>query len=128
MPQNNPKNTANKKIMIISRKPPCGSSNAREALDVMLMGSAFTDELCVVFMDDGVFQLKKNQNTQSIDQKSVSETYKALAVYDINNIYTDNQSLLERQLSNDDLIIPVMVLDTDELGQLMKQQDVILTF
>jgi tRNA 2-thiouridine synthesizing protein C len=128
MPQNNLSNKLNKKIMIISRKPPCGSSTAREALDVILMGSAFSDKICVVFADDGVFQLIKNQDTRNIEQKSISETYNALAVYGIKTIYVDNQSLSERKLTKDDLNIPVVTIETDQLSQLMKQQDVILTF
>jgi tRNA 2-thiouridine synthesizing protein C len=40
----------------------------------------------------------------------------------------DQASLSARDLSEKDLLVPVEVLDAQQMGQLMAQQDVILSF
>ena len=117
-----------KKIMIVTRKAPHGLSNAREALDAMLMGSAFTPQVSIVFMDDGVFQIKKNQDSNSIEIKSIADSFKAFSIYDIESVFVEKTALLERHLNTEDLIIAVKVLESTELSQLMKEQDIILSF
>ncbi len=53
--------TPSKKLLFISRHAPYGSSLARDALDAVLASSAYDQQLSLLFMDDGVFQLLKNQ-------------------------------------------------------------------
>ena len=116
-----------KKFMYVNRRAPYGTIYALECLEVVLITAAFEQYESVVFMDDGVFQLKKNQDTTGIGMKNFSNTYRALDDYDVERIYVENESLEARGLTVDDLIIPVEVLSSKELGELMAQQDMVIS-
>ncbi len=120
-----------KKFMYLNRKAPYGTIYALESLEVVLIGAAFEQEVNLVFIDDGVYQLKKNQSTgvnSGIGMKDFSKTYRALEDYDINNLYVDQESMNARGLTEEDFIVPVQILATAQLRELMQQQDVILSF
>ena len=81
-----------------------------------------------MFADDGVYQLAKGQNTKAIALKNFSPTYRALEDYDIEKLYVERESLAARGLTEDDLMVPVAVLSSAELAELMAAQDVVLSF
>ncbi len=131
-----------KKFMYINRKAPYGTIYALESLEVVLIGAAFDQEVSLVFMDDGVYQIAAGQDTKGIGMKNFSPTYNALGDYDINRLYVERESLEERGLTLADLMAityededddyaekpSVRVVGRDELRELMDQQDVILSF
>ena len=117
-----------KKFMYVNRRAPHGSIYALESLEVVLIGAAFDQDVSVVFLDDGVYQLKKGQDTTEVEMKNFSPAFRAFEMYDVEKLYVDRVSLEERGLSEDDLIVPVEVMNDAELGQMMEQQDVVLTF
>jgi tRNA 2-thiouridine synthesizing protein C len=117
-----------KKFMFVNRKAPHGTIYALEALEVVLITAAFDQDVSLVFADDGVYQLKKTQQTKGIETKNFSPTYRALEGYDIEKLYVEKESLDARGLSEDDLLVDVTVLSSAEMGALMAQQDVVLSF
>jgi tRNA 2-thiouridine synthesizing protein C len=117
-----------KKVLFINRHAPHGDSCAQEALDVLLMASTFAQHLTVLFLDEGVWQLKAQQDTQLLGTKNFSATYKALSLYDIEKVYAEKESLETRRLTGSDLIIPVSLLNAREVADLMARQDSILSF
>jgi tRNA 2-thiouridine synthesizing protein C len=117
-----------KKFMFINRTAPYGSVYALESLEVVLITAAFDQDVSLVFIDDGVWQLKKGQQTKGIEMKNFSPTYRALEGYDVEKLYVERESLEARGLSEDDLIVDVNVLSATELGSLMAEQDVVLSF
>ncbi len=116
-----------KRFMYVNRKAPYGTIYALECLEVVLVAAAFDQDVSVVFLDDGVCQLKKNQDTTGIGMKNFSKTYGALDDYDVEKIYVEKESLAARGLTEDDLVIPVEVLAADDLREVMAQQDVIIS-
>jgi tRNA 2-thiouridine synthesizing protein C len=116
-----------KRFMYVNRRPPYGTIYALECLEVVLIAAAFDQDVSVVFVDDGVYQLKKNQDTAGIGMKNFSNTYRALDDYDVEKIYVEQESLDARGLSAEDLIIPVEVLAADSLREIMAQQDVVIS-
>ena len=92
-----------KKFMYINRKAPYGTIYAWESLEVVLIGAAFEQDVSLAFMDDGVFQLTKGQDTKGIGMKNFSPTYSALGDYEVTKIYVEKESLEERGLTLDDL-------------------------
>jgi tRNA 2-thiouridine synthesizing protein C len=48
--------------------------------------------------------------------------------YDVNQLYVEQESLVARGLSVEDLIVPVQVLSSAELAALMAKQDVVFSF
>ena len=120
-----------KKFLYVNRKAPYGTVYALESLEVVLIGAAFDQDVSLAFIDDGVYQLKKDQNT-SVDagagMKNFSKTYRALEAYDVEKLYVDKKSMDERGLSVDDLLVDVEVLDETKMAEMMGQQDVVLSF
>jgi tRNA 2-thiouridine synthesizing protein C len=117
-----------KKFMYVNRKAPYGTIYALESLEVVLIAAAFDQDVSLVFMDDGVYQLKKGQETKGIGMKNFSPTYRALEGYDIEKLYVEKESMETRGLTAADMIVPVEILSKDELTSLMEEQDVILSF
>ncbi|GMQ77177.1 MAG: sulfurtransferase complex subunit TusC [Gammaproteobacteria bacterium] len=117
-----------KKFMYVNRRAPYGSVYALESLEVVLVGAAFDQDVSVVFADDGVFQLKKGQDTEELGMKNFSPTYRALEMYDVEKLYVEKESLEARGLTEEDLLVPVEVMSNSDIGKLMEQQDVVLSF
>lgn len=117
-----------KKLCYINRKAPYGTVYALEALEVVLIGAAFEQDVSVVFMDDGVYQLKKDQDTADSDMKNFSPTYRALEMYDVEKLYVEKESMEARGLTEDDLLVPVEVMTSEQLTTLIDGQEVVLSF
>jgi tRNA 2-thiouridine synthesizing protein C len=117
-----------KKFMFVNRKAPYGTIYALESLEVVLISAAFDQDVSLAFVDDGVYQLKKGQNTKGLDVKNFSPTYRALEGYDIEKLYVDRDSLEARGLTEDDLAVDVKVVSGAEMAKLMDEQDVLLSF
>ena len=117
-----------KKFMFVNRKAPHGTVYALESLEVVLIAATFDQDCSLVFIDDGVYQLAKGQNTKAIGVKNFSPTYRALDDYDINKLYVEKEALEARGLSAEDMCVPVEVKSAAEIGKLMEEQDVLLSF
>ena len=117
-----------KKFLYINRRAPHGTIYAHEALEVVLIGAAFEQDVSMAFLDDGVFQLKKDQNTDQINTKNFSKTFSALEMYDVEKLYVEKESLDERGISSDDLAVDVKIISSDEMKQLITDSEVILNF
>ena len=131
-----------KKLMYVNRKAPYGTIYALESLEVVLIGAAFDQQVSLAFVDDGVYQLARNQSTDGIGMKNFSPTYAALGDYDVRDIYVERESLEARGLTVEDLMPltyededddwaekeSLRVVDSKELAALMSEQDVVLSF
>lgn len=131
-----------KKFVYVNRKAPYGSVYALESLEVVLIGAAFEQEVQLLFIDDGVYQLTKGQATDGIGMKNFSKTYAALGDYEVNQIYVDEQSLKDRGLTMDDLQAltyededddyaeksSMHLVNREQMAELIGNADVLLNF
>lgn len=117
-----------KKFLFVNRKAPYGSVYALEGLEVVLISAAFDQDVSLAFLDDGVFQLAKGQNTKAIETKNFSPTYRALEGYDIEKLYVERESLEARGLAEEDLLVDVNVVDAAQMAALMDEMDVLISF
>ncbi|MBT7941935.1 MAG: sulfurtransferase complex subunit TusC [Alphaproteobacteria bacterium] len=116
-----------KRFLFVNRRAPYGTVYALESLEVVLISAAFDQDVSLVFMDDGVLQILKNQDTDPIGMKNFSKTYRALEGYDVEKLYVEKESLEARGLTEDDLLVDVEILNSQELSDLMDAQDVVIT-
>ncbi|NTV07968.1 MAG: sulfurtransferase complex subunit TusC [Chlorobium limicola] len=112
--------------MHVMRHAPHGTIYTYEGLEMILIMAAYEQDLSVVFIGDGIYSLKKNQDTAGIGIKGFAKTFMALDGYDVEKLYVDRISLEERGLSEDDLVVDVEVVESSRIGELMKEQDVII--
>ena len=115
-----------KKIMHVLRQAPHGTIYTYEGLEMILIMATYDQDISVVFIGDGVYALKKGQETSATGIKGFAKTFAALDGYDVEKLYVDQLSLEERGLTEDDLVVAVEVLNSEEIGCLMKDQDVII--
>jgi len=131
-----------KKFLYLNRKAPYGTIYAWESLEVVLIGAAFDQDVRLMFIDDGVYQLTTGQDTTGIGMKNFSPTYRTLGDYEVKSIYVDKDSLESRGLTQDDLVQIawedweteeeieniVEVVDAARVSELMEESDVIFSF
>jgi tRNA 2-thiouridine synthesizing protein C len=133
---------ANKKMMYMNRRAPYGTIYALESLEVVLIGAAFEQDVSLAFIDDGVFQLIKGQDTDEIGVKNFSKTYSALGDFEVTQIYVEKESMEARGLTLDNLMHltyedededyaekdSIKLVSSKELADIMEQQDVLYNF
>ncbi len=117
----------NKNVLFIMRRAPHAGNHAHETLDAVMTVAAFDQSVRVLFVDDGVFQLKKDQDPAAIGLKHVAPWFQALRIYGVHELFVEAESLSERSLGEDDLSLPVQLLQRDQIAGLLGSQDVILT-
>lgn len=131
-----------KRFMFVNRRTPYGTIYALESLEVVLITAAFEQDVSLAFLDDGVYQLLKEQNSSAIGMKNFSPTYRALGDYEVRKVYVEKDSLQERGLDpnrlmeisyedeNDDYAEKplIQLVSRAELTEIMSQQDVLLNF
>jgi len=131
-----------KKFLYVNRKAPYGTIYALEALEVVLISAAFEQDVSLAFLDDGVYQIVKGQETSGIGMKNFSPTYRALGDYDITRLYVEQESLDERGLKSEDLMqityedenedfaekASIRIVSRSEMAGIMAQQDVLFNF
>lgn len=131
-----------KKFMFVNRRAPYGTIYALESLEVVLITAAFDQDVSLAFLDDGVYQLLKEQSPSAIGMKNFSPTYRALGDYEVRKIYVEEDSLQERGIDpgrlmeisfedeDDDYAEKplIQLIGRADLTEIMSQQDVLLTF
>jgi tRNA 2-thiouridine synthesizing protein C len=131
-----------KKFLYLNRKAPYGTIYAWESLEVVLIGAAFDQDVSLAFVEDGVYQLTKGQDTAGIGMKNFSPTYAALGDYEVKKIFVEKESLEERGLSLDDLqhLVwedededyaekdSIKLVSRDEMAAIMDDADVVFSF
>ena len=126
-----------KRILFVNRRAPYGGGYAQESLEAALMATALEQEVSLAFIDDGVYLLLQNQNTEQLGVKQFTATYRALGDFEANALYVEAESLQERGLDASDLVrveadasgTPVnlvRVVSSKELSTIMARQDVLL--
>jgi tRNA 2-thiouridine synthesizing protein C len=111
------------KLMIVFRTAPYGSIYAFEGVENVVMMAAYEQDLTVLFIDDGVYTLKKGMDSSVTGIKDFSPTFKALEpVYEVEKIYIDKESLESRGLALEDLIIEPEIIEKDQVEKMMEEQ------
>lgn len=118
-----------KKFMFVNRRAPYGTIYAQESLEVVLIAAALEQEVSLMFIDDGVNQLRKGQDTKEVGMKNFSPTFRALEMYDVENVYIERESMQERGMTEDDLLMEeVEIISRDQAIELLEEQEVAFSF
>ncbi|WP_417594923.1 sulfurtransferase complex subunit TusC [Oceanospirillum sp.] len=115
-------------LLIIFRKAPIGTSWAREAIDLALVGAAFGQQATLLFMGDGVYQLLSNQQPDQVEQKGTQAMMKALPMYDIDQVFVCEKSLSERGLTTNLLGFECETISQPSLQKLLNSHRQIFNF
>lgn len=113
------------KLLFIARSAPYGSDRARALLDMTLSAAVFEQELELLFLGDGVYQLLRGQDGGQIAQKTMGNALEALELYGIEEPCVEAGALPARGLSADDLVMAARLLSAEQIRDLIQQSDVV---
>lgn len=115
-----------RRLMFVINQSPRASPAARERLDQVLMALAFDQEVRLVFVADGVWQLLAGQTSIDNGGASFVAAYKSLALYGVAGVLVEREALVERGIDAAELLLPVEVVDRRAVIDLMHNQDLLL--
>ena len=110
-------------IAFISRSAPYGSNRANLCLEMALACAVFEQDVNYIFLDDGVYQLLKGQDASTIQSKTLGNALETLALYGIESVYADRQSLQTRGIDAANLLPGMQLIDSDAASKLIESSD-----
>jgi tRNA 2-thiouridine synthesizing protein C len=116
-----------RQLLFLLRQPPYATSHALEALESVLVAGVFDQRVSVLFRDDGVWQLLKDQDGAALNARTIGKVVQALPEYDVDALYVCTDSLAERRLELADLVLPVTPLDVAGQRSLLASQHAVVS-
>ncbi len=105
------------RCLYVFRHPPYADSRGAEALDLLLTLAAFDLTVEVLLLDEGVWHLAAGQQPARIGQRRLPDLWQGLGLYGIERIWAGRESLRQRRLSPQRLLLPVTLVDEAALPQ-----------
>lgn len=115
-----------KHILFLLRQPPYATSHALEALEAALVAGVFDQRVSMLFRDDGVWQLLKEQQGEALGVRTLGRMLQALPQYDVTRLYACSASLAARGLTAGDLVLDVELLSGPQQQALIAGQHVVV--
>ncbi|VAW78492.1 tRNA 5-methylaminomethyl-2-thiouridine synthase subunit TusD [hydrothermal vent metagenome] len=117
------------KLTILLLEGPYNHEASDSAWNLIQAARKAGHEIRGVFLyNDGVFALKDKQDTKALGIKGFMASMGALVDFEVEKVYVDQQSLQERNLSEDtEEPVKPKVLDSAAIRALMVDQDSIVS-
>lgn len=115
-----------KKVLIVVRDAPYGSIFAAEALRAGIAFAGMDLDTKLIFVEDGVFCLCKNQKPEIFGFTSMKEGFENAEVFGL-KLFAHKQSLTKRDISGKDSV-PVKKIDDDMIRSFIEESDTIINF
>ncbi|MEE9355894.1 MAG: sulfurtransferase complex subunit TusC [Methylococcaceae bacterium] len=115
-----------KRFLFILGKAPYEGLHVQETLDMILATAAFEQSVSLLFLDQAVFQLNKNQHPGHQAVKETASIFKSLPLYDVEKIYIETESLGACGLTEDNLILPVILINRQEIASFIAEHQVVI--
>jgi len=112
---------------IIINKSALSGIDFKESIDLALVCAAFDHQVNVIFIGNGIYNLVVNQSYEGLRDKNHLDILKGLKFYDIENVFVEQESLLNNVLQNAELLPSVQVKTRSELRQLNLTADHLVT-
>ena len=100
-----------KSLLFVIRKRP--GPEANETIEAAMTCAVFGQDIKMLFLDDGVWQLMENLSIPG--QKSTTALISALPDYEVNSIFVDRDSLKQRGIDSKTLPEFVSVVDQSQV-------------
>lgn len=113
------------RITFISRSAPYGNNKANLCLDMALASAVFEQDVHYVFLDDGVYQLLKGQDGAAIESKTLGNALETLALYGIESVFADQQSLKKRGIDAAELLPGTQLIESAGVAKLIESSDTV---
>ncbi len=111
--------------MIVMRDAPYTGMRCRERLDLILMALAFELKVSAAFVGAGVLQLLRRSDVAD-PVHDCGAALGSLSIYGIDGLYAEADALRRYGIEASELRVPVTIVDSRELAQIMHRQDLLL--
>ena len=115
-------------LLYVFERGPYSNASGAEGLEAALIGAAFEQKVSLLFVHDGVFQLKAGQSAVESELKQYTKTFAAFEDFGVSDVFVHDFSLVARGLSSEDLQIKTSVVTAEQIAQLIQQQQKVFTF
>lgn len=115
-------------VAVLMRKAPYGSVYTAEGFRTIMGVAVFEMDISVVFMDDGVYALLAGQDPGKFDMKPLGDGFPMLRDFDVSKFYVHDESLAERGLTTQDLVMEVEVVSGAQIAGILEQAGKVLPF
>ena len=117
-----------RKILLIVKSSPYGNVRAAEGFRIATAMIAMDVLPQLLFIDDGVYCLLKNQKPEAAGLNSLAERLKTLA--DLVGLHVVSDSMVKRNVRNSDLdeIYNAKTVSLDQAAELITENEVVITF
>lgn len=92
------------------------------------MAAAFDQKVVMLFEDEGVNALVKNQRPERIGLKNITPILNALPIYDINDVLVEKESLDAWGLGEEQLEIGVTLVSRRDIKKQLNSADHVFSF
>jgi len=116
------------KILYVFNQAPYSNAVGLEGLDAVLVGAAFEQDVSLLFLGDGVFQLKSRQNVSGTPVKQYTKAFLALYDFGIENIFVHDLSMNARGVELTDLLLTAQSITSTQMSDLIAEQYRVFTF
>ncbi len=116
------------RIGFVFQSSPHSTTQGREGLDAILAASAYTDNIDIFFVADGVLQLLSAQQPEKILSRDYIAGFKMLSLYDLDQIFVCKTALANRGLTANQLNIDVDVMTNRQLNEKLAQCAQVMVF
>lgn len=103
-------------LLIICTKPPYTDGSSSEAIELALASASFDRNVELLFVEQGVLQLLKEQKPEAIGRKNIAKQLKAFPMFGIESIKACQHSLETFGLETPNIIDTPTVKSLDEHG------------
>lgn len=115
-------------ILILQRQAPYGNSLARDGIDFVLTSAAYDQNISILFMGDGVFQLTQKQVSTDIQLKNHAGALEILPLYDVEQIFIVKEDLEARNLVQTDILDIAHIITRDQAKAMIHRHSKVIGF
>ncbi|PQJ83389.1 MULTISPECIES: sulfurtransferase complex subunit TusC [Aliivibrio] len=116
------------RIGFVFQSSPHSTTKGREGLDAILAASAYSEDIQIFFIGDGVFQLLENQQPELVLSRDYVAGFKMLSLCDLEELYVCQTALHNRGLKEKNLLIDVDVITNQEINEKLSQCAQVMVF
>lgn len=119
-----------KKYLIINHHSPLDNLYTEEILELMLSIASIENEVSLLLLQSGIFQLLAMQKHQLSDRYLLEQTIEAFSLFEFKNIYVE-QTMLKNLRSCNLQIIPdmnILEFNLKNIKDLCINHDIVLSF
>ena len=118
----------NHKHAIIFNHSPFTNDKGKEGLELALTLATYEQSVALFFTGNAPLQLSTQIAADKLNRKNYSQGFKALDLYDIEEVYVDQTAMELLQLQDDNLAIEAQLLSAEAFLAKLSEFDVVLEF